>query len=186
MRGGAALPVAPILVGSMHRFLRTGKGPAHDGLTASVLEAVRKATAGRKALYVASGDLAHVGPAFDGAPLDAAGKEEIRAADGRLLRHMEAGDAEGYFAEIRRMEDMNNVCGTTPIYLTLRTLQAGAHLAQGSAHAQGLGRGVNGSSAQPPTGVVEGETVGYALCPADEEDTSVVSVAGVLWRGLGA
>ncbi len=51
------------------------------------------------------------------------------------------------------MEDRNNVCGLPPIYLALRLL-----------------------------GETAGETVAYDQCPADEENTSWVSVAGMVWR----
>ena len=51
------------------------------------------------------------------------------------------------------VEDSNDVCGLPPIYLSLRLL-----------------------------GKTRGETIAYDQCPADEQDTSWVSVAGMLWR----
>jgi hypothetical protein len=60
------------------------------------------------------------------------------------------GDAEGFHGAIQRVQDANNVCGVTPIYLTLRLL-APQH----------------------------GENLGYAVCPADEAQTSVVTICGV-------
>ena len=64
-----------------------------------------------------------------------------------------AGDAEGFLAAIKRVQDRNNVCGVPPIYLALRML-----------------------------GQVQGERVAYDRCPADEDGTSLVSVCGVVWK----
>ncbi len=64
-----------------------------------------------------------------------------------------AGDAGAFFSSIRRVSDRNNVCGVAPIYLTLRLL-----------------------------GESLGTQAGYAICPADDEDASVVTVTGMLFR----
>ncbi len=109
-------------------------------------------TAGRQVLVVASGDLAHVGPAFGGAKLDAAGRAAIRQADAELLQQLAAGSAEGFFAAIRRVEDRHNVCGVSPFYLSLRLL-----------------------------GDVEGQVAAYDQCPADQHNTSLVSVCGMVF-----
>jgi len=66
---------------------------------------------------------------------------------------MVAGDAEGFYSSIQRVGDVNNVCGLSPVYLTLKTL-----------------------------GATEGECVAYQACPADERDTSVVTVAGLIFE----
>jgi len=115
------------------------------------ISALRRATQGRRVFYAAAADLAHVGPAFGGAALDASAKIALQAADDELLRHICAGDAGGFYAAIQTVENCNNVCGVTPIYLTLRMIQ--------------------------PT---RGRMTGYALCPADENNTSVVSVCGAV------
>jgi AmmeMemoRadiSam system protein B len=190
MRGGMPLPVAPILVGSIAR----GRAAA-NGLPAAVVEAVRRATAGRRALFVASGDLAHVGPAFQGEPLDGAGKQRIRHDDGRLIQQMERGDAEGFLNEIRRTDNGNNVCGVAPIYFTMGCVAAaGAHNSPGKAQQTqaAIGAGSNGFGPASASGTgngrvsplpLEGETVSYAVCPADEEESSIVSIAGLFFRG---
>ena len=69
------------------------------------------------------------------------------------MRRMRRADAAGFFESIRRVRDRNNVCGVSPIYLTLRLLEAQT-----------------------------GELHGYASCPADATDTSAVTVCGVVWR----
>jgi predicted class III extradiol MEMO1 family dioxygenase len=104
-------------------------------------------------LIVAAADLAHVGPAFGGRPVDMVGRGRLQAADETLIDHMRRGNAEGFLSEIQRVEDRNNVCGVPPIYLALRFLQ--------------------------PT---YGELVGYDRCPADRQGTSLVSICGILFR----
>ena len=102
---------------------------------------------------IASGDLAHVGPAFGGGPLNDDGRMAVHAADEELILQMQAGNADGFFESIRRVRDRNNVCGVSPIYLTLRLL-----------------------------GEPLGERAGYAICPADEQNTSAVSVCGMVFH----
>lgn len=152
MRGGAACPVVPVLCGSFGHFVAGAADPAADGRIAALTAALRGATAGRRVLVVAAADLAHIGPAFGGPPVDAAGRDALRAADAALLAPVERGDPAGFFRELQRAQDCNNVCGLPPIYLALRLLAPAA-----------------------------GETVAYDQCPADEQGTSWVSVAGVVW-----
>jgi AmmeMemoRadiSam system protein B len=117
------------------------------------LEALNAATTGRRVLVVAAADLAHLGPAFGGDEVDATRRERLRDADDELIERMCAGDWSGFFNAVRRVEDCNNVCGLSPIYLALRML-----------------------------GGAKGEKISYDLCPADDNDTSFVSVCGVVLR----
>ena len=153
MRGRRPILMVPILCGSFHPFFQNGATPATDGLYRSLLDMLRSSMAGRNVVVIASGDLAHVGPAFGGAPLTPAHRRDLAIADQALLDRMAAGDAEGFFGEIKQVQDRNNVCGVSPIYLTLKLL-----------------------------GAVRGELTGYASCPADEHNTSAVTVAGVVFH----
>jgi hypothetical protein len=65
---------------------------------------------------------------------------------------MRAGDASGFMAAIKRVQDQNNVCGAPPIYLALRLLE--------------------------PT---RGQLLAYERCPADENNTSAVTVCGMVF-----
>ncbi len=154
MRAGEPCAVVPMLCGGFHHFLYNGAQPKDDATIADVIAVLQQFTRGRRAVVIASGDLAHVGPAFGGAPLNAATRAQLQLADQTLLNHMCRGDVEGFFGEIRRVRDGNNVCGVSPIYLTMRTLAA-----------------------------TTGEPVGYGVCPADEVDTSVVTVGGMIFQG---
>ena len=152
-RRGRPVEVVPILCGSFAHFVAGQADPAEDERFATTLAVLRAALAERKTLVVAAADLAHVGPAFDGRPVRGEGQARLRSADDRLLAAMAAGSAERFFVELKAVEDQNNVCGLPPIYLALRLLGAAA-----------------------------GHAVAYDQCPADEQQTSWVSVAGMVWE----
>ena len=154
MRGGRPVALLPILTGSFADFIAGRGDPAGDAALAAFLATLRQRAwgQGRRVMVVASGDLAHVGPAFGGADVDAAGRVALRQADDELLQQLAAGSAAGFFAAIRRVEDRNNVCGVSPFYLALRLL-----------------------------GDVEGQVVAYDQCPADQRHTSLVSVCGMVF-----
>lgn len=152
MREGRACQVVPVLCGSFGHFVAGMADPSRDAQIASLVAALQRATAGRRTVVIAAADLAHIGPAFGGDEVDAAGQEALRLTDEALLAHVNRGDATGFFEALRQVEDRNNVCGLPPIYLALRYLA-------------------------PTTG----HAVAYDQCPADENNTSWVSVAGVVW-----
>lgn len=154
LRRGRPIEVVPILCGGLHPYIANGADPATDLPTRRVLETLRAASAGRNVVVVASGDLSHVGPAFSQPALTASTRAAVHAADQELIRHMQTGDASAFFESIRRVRDRHNVCGVAPIYFTLRLL-----------------------------GPVEGILAGYASCPADEADTSAVTIGGMIFRG---
>ncbi len=140
--------IIPILTGDISLVERAQQcAPTID----QFIETLQASLSGKRVLYVAAADLAHVGPAFDGAPLDEDGKRILEGADREILALISAGDAEGFLAAIQGVQNRNNICGVTPIYLTLRMVQP-AH----------------------------GVSLGYALCPADEAGTSMVSVCGII------
>ncbi|MGD9101758.1 MAG: AmmeMemoRadiSam system protein B, partial [Anaerolineae bacterium] len=148
------IKVVPILCGSFHHFFDTPHEPASDPAFDKALEALTTALDGRPTLVVAAADLAHIGPAFgDSVPVDFAGRARLVADDNILIEAMCAGDAEAFYQQIKAENDQRNVCGLSPIYLTLRLL-----------------------------GETTGERAGYERCLADQNGTSWVSVCGVVLR----
>lgn len=146
IREGQPIQVVPILTGSFD--------PA-DSSDISVrlnefVNTLREKIQGHRTIVVAAGDLAHVGPAFDTEPVDPGKLISLKSADDELIRTMCQGDAEGFYDAIRRVQDRNNICGVSPIYLTLRLLAP-----------------------------LKGLNHGYAVCPADQANTSVVTICGV-------
>jgi AmmeMemoRadiSam system protein B len=154
IRKGEPVPVVPILCGHFGAFVEGRADPASHEPFAMAVDVLREQMASRRTLVVAAADLAHVGPAF-GHPygLDFVGRAQLRGADERLLNTIYAGDWAAFFGNLKSEGDRRNVCGLPPVYLTLRLL-----------------------------GETRGEPAGYAMCPADPQGTSVVTIAGVIFR----
>jgi len=151
-RGGAAVPVVPILCGHPAEHMAAA-AIAPASRTGRAIAALRPALAGRRVLVVAAADLAHVGPAFgDPAPFDVEAKAAVRRADQALLATCADG-VEALLAYAAGIDDRYRICGLSPIACTLAF-----------------------------TGAAVAETVAYDQCPADESGGSIVSVAGVLLR----
>ena len=152
MRSGRPVPLVPILTGSFQPFLNNGHTPGAHSPFLQLISTLQHLTEGRRVLVVASGDLAHIGPAFGGLPVGIVERAALRADDDAMLAHLVAGDAEGFWRFIAGIEDRNNVCGVSPFYLTLKYVQA-----------------------------AEGQRAGYAMCAADGANSSVVSICGMIF-----
>ena len=152
MREGQPVELVPILTGSFQDFIRNGQTPEDDSALRALLDILNETSTERNVLVVASGDLAHIGPAFGTKPVGIIESADLRVHDDALIERLAAGDADGFWNVIKRYEDSKNVCGVPPFYLTLKLV-----------------------------GPVEGEQAGYAVCPADEQNTSVVSVCGMVF-----
>lgn len=97
--------------------------------TARFLGALARAIRGRRVCFVASADLAHVGPAYgDARPPTPAEAAALEAEDRRTLAYVEAGDAEGFHRAAVRGNGRRRLCGVAPIYAALRASGAGAPL----------------------------------------------------------
>ena len=153
MRAGEPCPVVPILCGNLDHHILTNTKPADEAKLQDVVEAIKTSTAGKRTLVVASGDLAHLGPAFEGQPITCEGKEQIKVDDDEMLVPLLAGDGDAFFENIRQHRSRRNVCGTAPFYLALKLM-----------------------------GEVQGELTAYDRCLADDEGTSFVSVCGMTFR----
>ena len=151
---GRRCPVVPILCGSFHHFV-AGKGhPWDDEKINAAVDYLKCVTAERNTLFIAAGDLAHMGPAFgDTTPLDAIARAKLSAEDSASITDICNADAEAFFERSRAEADSRRICGISPIYMTLECL-AGKNL--------------------------RGESTGYDQCPADAQGGSVVSIAGAL------
>lgn len=145
MRRSKPVEMVPILCGALDGYLQDPASKLEP-----ILDVLRRATQGRNTLVIAAGDLAHVGPAFGGEAVDSEKLTLLKIADDELIQKMCSGDAEGFYGAIQRVQDVNNVCGIAPIYLTLRLLAP-----------------------------VQGKSLCYAVCPADNQQTSVVTICGI-------
>jgi AmmeMemoRadiSam system protein B len=143
----------PILCGSLHHLVESGRPPHSDATVSVFLDEVKRLTAGRRTLFIAGADLAHVGPHFgDAQPLDDGDKQGLEHRDQASLQHCMRGDADGWFAEIASEQDRRRVCGLPPIYAMLAAGRPGS-----------------------------GRVTAYAQCAADEDGGSLVSIASVVY-----
>jgi len=147
IRGGKPIPMIPILTGSFDAANKLGDRDLIEG----ILEVLKKEIRHKNVLVVAAGDLSHIGPAFESPPVDPGKLIQLKAADDELINAICRGDADAFYNSILRIQDANNVCGTSPIFMTLRLLNP-----------------------------VQGEKLGYAVCSADENQTSVVTICGTV------
>ncbi|MHC4938447.1 MAG: AmmeMemoRadiSam system protein B [Planctomycetota bacterium] len=127
-------PMVPILVRGFAEQIRAGESPRGLGHVERFLEALRATLAGRRAVVIASVDLAHVGPVYETDPIEL---PALARADQPLLDAMVANDAEAFFDSIAKDGNARQVCGTAPIYLTLRLGEGAGELlkyGQGTIH----------------------------------------------------
>lgn len=129
LSGRAHPKFVPILVGSFGEFVAQGKSPRGSHEVEGFIEALKETTAGleaagRRVCYLASVDLAHVGPQFgDERPVDEAQLQALEAADRASLDAVCRGDAEGFYWSVATDGDARKVCGLAPIYTMLRAME---------------------------------------------------------------
>ena len=138
--------VVPVLLGSVDHYLHAGSDPLQAPEVAAELAALRAAVAasGKRALYLLSVDLAHVGPKF-GHPerVDDAAAAACEQADRRLLNFAERFDAAGFTRALHADRNSRHVDAVSGLF-SLYPLLAG-----GDCRGALLGYGQN---RQPDTG----------------------------------
>jgi len=148
---GASVRVVPILCGPFDTPREDL--PEDEANVKRFLEALRAFASQREdVLFVLGVDLAHVGRRYHDRSKAIANEGElvqVASRDRERLKHVEAGDAEGFWRSVGHpAEDDLNWCGTAPLYAFLRSV-----------------------------GPVVGETLHYDQWNIDPE--SVVSFAGM-------
>jgi AmmeMemoRadiSam system protein B len=151
LRNGEPCLTLPVLCGSFHHFMVGQADIAAEQRFKAFIELLRQEISTRRTVVVAAGDLAHLGPAFDGPPLDAVAQARMKVDDEALMESLCGGDAEKFFEFMQAGQYERNVCGFSPFYFMLSVL-----------------------------GHTEGQTISYDRCPADNNNTSFVSVCGIV------
>lgn len=132
--------LAPILLGSFEDLIEAGHSPASVPEIERFITALNGALADeeRRVVVIASVDFAHIGPIYDHpAGLDDRGERNLREADLALLEPVAAGDAESFFKHLALEQNARQVCGTAPVYVTLRVGEGPGellHYGQGRIH----------------------------------------------------
>ncbi len=117
--------ILPILVTSFHSFIQQGILPEQHPPVKEFAAAVRTVVeqSGRNAIYISSGDLAHIGrkfgDTFDAEPILPA----LHTEDNSLLRSLELCDHNGFFTHVAKTNDKWKICGLSPNYMMLETMR---------------------------------------------------------------
>ena len=120
--------IVPILTSFAHEAMARGTSPSETDAVRRFHDALGETIAamGRRVVFVAGADLAHVGPQFgDPEPLSADDLVRVEQEDRAMLESVEGGDADGFFASVARDEDRRRICGLSPIYSLLRMVGNG-------------------------------------------------------------
>ncbi|HVG93204.1 MAG TPA: AmmeMemoRadiSam system protein B [Planctomycetota bacterium] len=125
-RDGRDVAIVPVLAGSIHASIVSGRSPRDDPRVADFVEALREIgrERGERVTIVASVDLAHVGPRYgDAGAVDDAAMATVLEADRGLLRHALASDADGWLRFLHAEGDRRNVCGAAPGWALLAAIE---------------------------------------------------------------
>jgi AmmeMemoRadiSam system protein B len=153
MRRSEPVPTVPILTGSFHHFMTGDADISQESRYHAFIQLLRDEMRRRRTLVVASGDLAHLGSAFDEPPMNASDYDQMKVDDDALLENLSQGDAQLFFEFMQAGQYQRNVCGLSPFYFTMSLL-----------------------------GQTKGRLISYDRCPADAENGSYVSVCGLVWE----
>ncbi len=117
--------VVPVLCGALENPMVSRRDPADDQDVARFIDALREEVerSGRRAIYLAGADLAHVGPHFgDPDPVTSATLASLDVRDRATMAHVAAGDARAFFEDVAADGDTRKICGIPPIWATLAAL----------------------------------------------------------------
>jgi hypothetical protein len=153
MRQSQPCQVLPVLTGSFHHFMAGMADVSAEKRFDDFITVLRHEAANRRTVVIAAGDLAHLGPAFDGPPLDGPAHAQMKTDDDALINTLCAGDAAGFLKFMQAGQFQRNVCGLAPFYFTLSVLNQS-----------------------------RGQTIAYDRCLADNNNSSFVSVCGMVFQ----
>lgn len=122
MLGHRPVRILPILVSGSWTGDSDEQGA---GLIRRAMDALRALVNehGRRAFWLVSGDLAHVGRKFGDAADAELMVDDVRSADDVLLEHLQAADPDAWYAAIRAMDDRYRICGQAPVYAALHAFR---------------------------------------------------------------
>jgi AmmeMemoRadiSam system protein B len=124
---GPGVKILPLLCGSYARSIYQGGPPEQSDEVRRYLDALRllDETHRRKLVWVLGVDMAHIGKRYDDetAVTANAGKMlEVEQKDRRRIDSLNAGDVEGFWAQVQEGRDPLKWCGSAPFYTFLRAM----------------------------------------------------------------
>ncbi len=121
------LKIVPILTGSFHESVEKEASPLEMKPVRQFIDSLTKSLSSieEEICFVASADLAHMGPQFgDPEGLRDDDLRRLAEEDREMLAHVEGMDAEGFSNSIVRDRDRRRICGYPAIYAMLNTIEA--------------------------------------------------------------
>lgn len=124
---GPTVRILPILCGSYARSIYSGGMPEDQESTARFLGALGNLAAreGDKLCWVLGIDMAHMGRRYGDQMPALADHDEmlsVAARDRRRIESVNAGDAAGFWEQVRENHDDLKWCGSAPVYTFLKAL----------------------------------------------------------------
>lgn len=125
MNGSKDFAILPVLCGSFHELLMSGKTPEEYKEFSSFIDSTLLAIeeSGKKPFFIASADLAHVGLRFGDPRPDLHDLARIEKEDRKFLEIAAKCDARSLFESIRKDRDRRRVCGFPAIFTLLKLLR---------------------------------------------------------------
>lgn len=126
---GPEVRVLPVLCGPFGESLRNGGAPEdHEGVR-RFLDALAElhAKEGKNLFWVMGVDMAHIGHRYGDAKPAQADDETmamVQQLDWRRIERLGAGDAEGFWNEVKENRDPLRWCGSAPLYTFLKAVRA--------------------------------------------------------------
>lgn len=117
--------IAPILIGSFHDLVHSGREPVKDPQVASFCRALRQtlSDSSKKICVIAGVDLAHVGGRFgDEFTVNKEVLAQIETDDREMLKILENCDPARFFRMIQKEQDCRRICGFPTLYTMLSSL----------------------------------------------------------------
>lgn len=123
--GSSSFSLLPILVNGMHDRFSFAEHPNDDGID-EITRIINEycATINRRVLFVSSGDLSHIGRKFGDADQAQSLKPDITIHDQALMKALCDNDANAFFARIANTADHSRVCGCSPNYMLLQSMNS--------------------------------------------------------------
>ncbi len=117
----------PILCSFSYHMLNGSAFPREKKIVENFSRALKKTIAefGKKVCLITSVDFSHVGPRFgDPGPADDVFLKGVEQADKELFAKIELLDLQGFQRSVENNRDCYRVCGFSPIYTLLKTIDA--------------------------------------------------------------
>jgi MEMO1 family protein len=119
--------ILPVLCNSFQRMIQNGNSPRDDVKVSTFLKSMNEIikTLGDRVFIIAGADLAHVGQKFgDAEPVNGSTLKWIKERDLLSLSFTEQINADGFYRSVEEEKDRRKICGLSPIYSLLSTVNA--------------------------------------------------------------